>query len=68
MKKIEFIEAVTSNENHGDLLKKGQSVRINKNSLSNRELKRLLESKYADYIVTHDYSDYNYLIITKKEK
>ncbi len=66
MKKNEFIEDVTSWENHGDLLKKGQSVRVKKDSLSNRELKRLLGSKYADYIVAHDYSDYSYLIITRE--
>ena len=63
MKKLELIESIIETANKGDTLKKGESVLYDKDYLSNKDLKSLLNNKYAKYIVTHA-EDYNYIKIT----
>jgi len=65
MKKIELIESVIELATSGEGLKKGETCKYKKDFLNNKELRALLNNKYANYEVTHD-DNYQYIRITRK--
>ena len=65
MKKIELIEAVIECATNGEGLKKGESCKYRKDYLNNKELRSLLNNKYANYEVSHD-NNYDFIRITRK--
>jgi len=65
MKKIELIEGVIEHATSGEGLKKGETCKYKKDNLDNKELRALLNNKYANYEVSHD-NNYEYIRIIRK--